>query len=63
MKQLYFLLALSLLTLFGCSSDFDDVVAPVNVTLTFSHYWEETHIQIPILIPKLHKCARRTFKH
>ena len=44
MKQLYTLLTLSLLILFGCSSDSDDVVAPVNTTLTFSHYWDETQI-------------------
>ena len=44
MKQLSFLFAISLLTLFGCSPDFDDNLTPANVTMTFSHYWEETPV-------------------
>ena len=44
MKQSYVLLAFSLMTLFGCNSDSDDVVAPVNITMAFSHYWNETPI-------------------
>tara|TARA_B110000114_G_scaffold185700_1_gene234159 strand:+ start:89 stop:859 length:771 start_codon:yes stop_codon:yes gene_type:complete len=44
MKRLYPLLAFSLVIIFGCSSDADDVVAPANATLTFSHYWGQTPI-------------------
>ena len=44
MKQSSALLAISIMIFFGCSSDSDDVVAPVNTTLTFSHYWNETQI-------------------
>ena len=44
MKQFYTLLTFSLILLFGCNSDADDVVVPVNATLTFSHYWEDTPI-------------------
>ena len=44
MKRFYTLLAFSFVVLFGCNSDADDVVAPVNVTLAFSHYWNETSI-------------------
>ena len=44
MKQLSSLFALSLLTLFGCSSDSDDDLTPANVTMTFSHYWNDTQV-------------------
>ena len=44
MKRLYPLLAFSLVIIFGCNSDADDVVAPANATLTFSHYWGQTPI-------------------
>ena len=44
MKRFYTLLALSFAIFFGCNSDSDDVVAPVNITMAFSHYWGETSI-------------------
>ena len=44
MKQTSFLFVLSLLTIFGCSSDLDDDLTPANVTLSFSHYWEGTPV-------------------
>ena len=43
MKQSYVILAL-IMILFGCNSDSDDVVGPVNVTMAFSHYWDETAV-------------------
>ena len=43
MKQSYVLLVL-LMIIFGCNSDSDDVVGSVNVTMTFSHYWDETAV-------------------
>ena len=44
MKRIYTLLAFNLLILFGCNSDVDDVIAPVNVTMAFSHYWNEAPV-------------------
>ena len=43
MKQSYVLLVL-LMIIFGCNSDSDDVVGSVNVTMAFSHYWDETTV-------------------
>ena len=42
MKRIYLLVAISLSILCGCSSDSNDTVTPVNVTLSFSHYWDDT---------------------
>ena len=44
MKQFYVLLVFCIAVLFGCNSDSDDTVAPVNVTMVFSHYWEGTSV-------------------
>lgn len=44
MNQLYTILIFSLVLIFGCSSDSDDVVAPANITIAFSHYWEDVPV-------------------
>jgi hypothetical protein len=44
MKQFYTLLILSLVILFGCNSDSDDTISSVNVTMAFSHYWEDMQV-------------------
>lgn len=44
MKRFYTLLILSLVILFGCNSDSDDVAAPVNVTMAFSNYWDDAPV-------------------
>ena len=44
MKQIHTLLVFSLMILFGCSSDSNDVVESVNVTMAFSHYWEDVSV-------------------
>jgi hypothetical protein len=44
MKRFYTTLTLSLVILFGCNSDSDDTVTPVNVTMVFSHSWEGTAV-------------------
>ena len=41
MKRFHTLLTFGIIVLFGCNSDADDVVAPVNATISFSHYWDE----------------------
>ena len=44
MNRLYTLYLFCLVILFGCSSDSDDVVTSVNVTMAFSHYWEDVPV-------------------
>ena len=44
MNQLYTILIFSLVLIFGCSSDSDDVVATANITIAFSHYWEDVPV-------------------
>ena len=44
MKHFHTLLILSLVILFGCNSDSDDTISSVNVTMAFSHYWEDMQV-------------------
>jgi hypothetical protein len=44
MKLLNTLLIFSLVILFGCNSDSDDAVESTNITMAFSHYWNDTPI-------------------
>ena len=44
MKPLYTLLVFSLVILFGCNSGSDDTVESTNITMAFSHYWNDTPI-------------------
>ena len=44
MKRLYSLHTLVFVILLGCSSDTNDTKSPANVTLNFSHYWDDTPV-------------------
>ena len=44
MKPLHTVLIFSLLILFGCNSDSDDTIESTNITMAFSHYWNDTPI-------------------
>jgi hypothetical protein len=44
MKPLNTLFILSLVILFGCNSDSDDAVESTNITMVFSHYWNDMTI-------------------
>ena len=44
MKPLYTVLIFSLVILFGCNSDSDHTIESTNITMVFSHYWNDTPI-------------------